>query len=477
MKITDKINIDPNLVSGKECRHITYTTDKEKKHDALIVKEYIHLHTGEKIPNIRIIEDMERPFWVTKQGRRDHKDKLQWEHLDNVNEYWCREMDLMRKADLALGGSGYVKNRQLLFKSPYLYGCGVKPQSIIRNQYITKYPDHVSPFARVATSDTETDVLHGHEEIIMQSLTFKDKAFIAATRAFFDGAPDENIHERFNVKLKELLGETLEKRNCTVEFILCDNAGEIVKAILDKAHEWQPDFIEFWNMNFDINKMIEALDKYGYDKAECFSDPFVPSKYKFFKYKEGGSVKVTHDGRSTSINPEARWHVLETPAGFFFVDGMTLYFRVRLGAGNEDSYALDDVLQRNLDITKLKIDEIDHLTKIDWQVAMQRNYKYEYVVYNLFDCIALELLDEEIGDVSVKFPALSKNSDYTDFKSGPIKIADNMHYHVLKEGYVLGVIDGDISDDNDAHCLVSRDWIITLPSFMNTGLGVDIVEI
>lgn len=41
--------------------------------------------------------------------------------------YTCRKMDLLRRADLALGGNGYIPHRRMLFQSPYLYGCEVKP--------------------------------------------------------------------------------------------------------------------------------------------------------------------------------------------------------------------------------------------------------------------------------------------------------------------------------------------------------------
>lgn len=51
-----------------------------------------------------------------------------------------------------------------------------------------------------------------------------------------------------------------------------------------------------------------------------------------------------------------------------------------------------------------------------------------------------------------------------------------MHFHVLKEGYVFAVSDGDMRDENDKHILVSKDWICTLPSFMTNNIGIDFLE-
>lgn len=484
MEHASTISYPEDEISGKECMHITYAISKDGKDDALFVKEYIHLKNGDVVPNLKMIENLERSFWITKPARRDHKDKLQWEHIDNCTEHRCREVELLRKADLALGNSGYVNRKQQLFKSPYLWGCGVKPQCNVKYAYTNTYPDTKSRLARVGVIDTETDVLNGTGEIIMGAFTFKERALLTVTRDFFGNAPDEVIEQRFRAKLKELLGNDdnkeigniLKKRNMTVEFQLEDNAGGCTKAMLDKAHEWKPDFISFWNMNFDIKKMTEGLTKYGYNLDNCFSDPNIPEKYRFFKYREGKSIKVTHDGKSTSINPEQRWHVAECPATFFFIDGMTLYWRLRIAAGMEEGYGLDAVLQRNLNIGKLGIPETAHLTGIDLHKAMQSNYKYEYAVYCLFDSISTEMLDEETGDVAVKLPAMCKYSDFTDFKSGPTRIADEMHFHCLENNHVIGVTDGDIRDDNDQFVLKSSDWIITLPAYMGHNLGLDFVE-
>lgn len=477
MKVIDAVKVDESEIKGKECRHISYAIDRDKKHDALFVKEYIHLKNGKIINNFKMIEDLERPFWVTKKGRRDYVTKQQWERIENCDMYTCREMDLVRRADLALGGNGYIPHRRMLFQSPYLYGCEVKPQSIVKNGYIEKYPDSISPLARVAACDTETDVLNGTEDIIIMSLSFKDRAVVAIDRNFFEGTPDTIILERLDVMLHRLLKKYIEERNLKVEFVLVDNCAEAVIEVINRAHSWEPDFIEFWNITFDIEKMITALKKNGYNPEDVFSDPRVPEKYRFFRYRRGELNKTTHDGTTSSINPEAAWHLIECPATFFMQDGMTLYYRLRLSAGRDEAgYSLNATLDRELDITKLEIDETKNLVGLAYHREMQRNYKYEYVIYCLFDSISLELLDEKTGDIAIKFPAQCRNSDYSDFRSGPKKIADNMHFHVLKEGYVFAVSDGDMRDENDKHILVSKDWICTLPSFMTNNIGIDFLE-
>ena len=117
------------------------------------------------------------------------------------------------------------------------------------------------------------------------------------------------------------------------------------------------------------------------------------------------------------------------------------------------------------------------LTGIDWHKEMQANYKYEYCAYGLFDGISTELLDEETNDIAIKLPAQSSNSDFTDFKSDPKKTADDMHYHALKHDYVMGVVEGDIRDDNDKHVVDVFDWIVTLDAYMSYDIGIKAVDV
>lgn len=464
-------------IAGKQCRHITYSVSKDGKDDALFIKEWIYLKDGRSIPNLRMIENMERDFWVVKPGRRTFKDKIQYIKQEDCIKNSCREIDLLRKADLALGGSGFVKTRNELFKSPYLFGCGVKPQAIIKNAYNTKWPDYRTHKAKAMMGDTETDVLHGTEDIIIGTMCFKENAILLIDRHFFDGTPDTIILERLQTTIKEELGDILLQRKVKLEIQLVDNAGAVAKGMLDFAHKHKPDFVSFWNINFDIKKILNALEKYGYDVDDCFSDPSVPKKYRFFRYKEGPTVKTIHDGSTKNLNPEQRWHVVECPASFFFIDGMTLYYRLRMAAGLEEGYSLDSVLDRNLKISKLKVDEVSHLTGIDWHKEMQANYKYKYCAYGLFDGISTEMLDEETNDISIKLPAQCSNSDFTDFKSSTRKTADDMHFHALKLGFVLGVTSGDMRDENDKFVVDIFDWIVTLDAYMSYDIGTPVVDL
>lgn len=471
--------IDPKDIVGREIRHVTYSAAQDYQSDLLVAKEYLHLKDGSRVTNLAMVKNFERKFWVSKPGRRkEHEDKLQWESLHNLREYTTTQVDMSNKIHRAFEGYGRDPGMFNHLKSPYLYGAGIKPQCLLKDKYMSAFPDYITPRSSVAVLDIETDVVHGTEEPILISLTYGDKVFTGIKRSFINGVPehDERHLKRITSRLNDLLGKFVEERNITFDLYFADTSAEICAEALRRAHAWQPDFVAIWNMDFDLPRIKKALERDGYDLADIFSDPRVPSQYKNFKYLPGPSVKTTHTGRTTPIAIEGRWPVVDAPASFYWIDAMCLYARLRVASGREDSYALDDVMKKHINMGKLKFTETDHLSKVDWHVEMQRNYKDEYIAYNIFDCIGMELLDEKTGDIGFAFAGLCDRSDYPDFKSDPTQISDAMHFHCLGQGHVFGTCGGDIRDENDGFVVKPRGWIITLDAFLAQHIGLDIIR-
>lgn len=77
------------------------------------------------------------------------------------------------------------------------------------------------------------------------------------------------------------------------------------------------------------------------------------------------------------------------------------FFKInRVREQNRPSYSLDSILNDELDLEKLKFKEAEGYEGLELHQLMQSKYKLEYGIYNVFDCIALELLDEKTGDLS-----------------------------------------------------------------------------
>lgn len=468
--------ISKDNIKGFECRHATYTRSNQEPGDALVVKEYVHLKDGQRIPRIRIHENYEREFWVTREGRRNHKQKKEWEKEQFLQKFKTPQYKLLDSIARALGRPGMHGSLRQIARSPYLYGCDISTTSLIKADYQKRWPDCVHPSATVAVMDIETDVVWGTGEVILVTLSYKDRIYTAINQRFVQNIA--NCERQVQEAFEKYLGEIKKKRNITLEVGIGATPGECIYQCAMKAHAWMPDFVVFWNINFDMPKMLSALEKEGYDPADVFSDPAVPIKFRHFNYREGAAQKVTQGGKVIPLHPAERWHTVQASASFYFLDAMCVYKRLRTANGNEPSYSLDYILRRNkISDGKLSFTETDHITnKLEWHQVMQSQYKIEYVIYNIFDCISVEMLDEKTGDISSSFPNLCELSDYANFTSNPRRIADDLHYVCRERGLVIATTADEMVEEDDKLVVDLTDWVVTLPSTMMVENGIPLIR-
>lgn len=496
-----KPNFTIDQVEGVECRHVVYippvrgTTD-----DYHLCKEIIHLKDGKKFPNIRILKNFKRRFWITLEGYRKHEQKKEWEDVRKLKEYTSTQSQLVQTAAKTLGKFDFKGSLKKLSQNPYLYGADILSTSVIKQEkYREKFPDLNTP-SSIAASDTETDMLHGHGRVIMQTISYKNRVYTAIVRDFLKGlgGTDADKIEMCKVALVKYLGpqpvyekdgspkldkdgnpavyDLLTERGIEWEVELVDNDGIVVYNTLKKAHAWQPDFMAFWNMDFDIKKMNESLTFHNFSLADAWSDPKVANDYRFFDYREGQSQKVTASGKVTPIAPHARWHTVFTPASFYVIDAMCAYKQVRTGKPEERSYSLEAILNKNLKRGKLKFTAADHLAKADWHIFMQRKHPIEYIIYNVFDCVGMELLDEKTKDLSVSVPSGAGMSDYSKFNSQPRRVVDKLHYFVMARDKIIGTTSDQMALEIDAKTISLREWIVMLPAHLVDDNGLKLIS-
>lgn len=451
-------NIDPSNVKAVECRFAVYCPPQDGgRDDYHLVKEIIHTNDGQVIPNIRYLKNYQRPFWVTKKGFRKHTSKKEWEDVSRVTEYKSTQTRLIEKASMALEMPYFRGNLRRLNRSPYLYGTDILSTAIIKKIYQDKFPDTVTPYT-IACYDTETDVLHGTNEIRIATLSYKDKVFTAVEKSFVAGYSD--VVNRLHALLDKYMGEVIKRRGIKWEVVICEDEADVVKKLFAKAHEWRPDFLAIWNMNFDIPKTVEALKRANIDPADVFSDPSVPKGFRFFSYKEGPAQKVTASGKVTPIKPAARWHTVFCPSSFYVIDAMCAYRHIRTGMQEEPSYSLDAILKKHKVGSKLKFEEADGYVGLGWHQKMQRDHPLEYIIYNVNDSVEMEELDDKTKDLSIQLPMMSGFSDFENFKSQPRRVVDQLHFFVqTQKNKVIGSTSDEMSEDLDEMTVGLKDWI------------------
>lgn len=468
--------IEKDQIERVECRFAVYCEPPNPRgSDMHFVKGTIHLKDGTKVPHTWRVKDFKRPFWITREGFRNHKDKKEWEHLKKVQKFETTQSRLMESIAHAIGKPNFRGTMKNLCRDPYIYGADILSTAVLKRSYMDKYPGDMTPFT-VAVFDTETDVLHGTEKVIMGTLSFGKTVFTAIDKSYFDGYSD--VIPRLQQAMNKYLGEVVARRGIKWEVVIVDSEVDIILQCLNKAHELKPDFLAIWNINFDIPKMVTALQNAGIDPKDAFSDPSVPREYRHFYYKQGPKQKVTASGRVIPIKPAAQWHTVFTPASFYVIDAMCAYRHIRTGEPEEPSYGLDAILKKHKLGGKLKFAEADHVGGLKWHQLMQSAFKFEYVVYNVWDCVSMEELDEVTKDLRLSLPMMSGCSDFENFKSQPRRVVDELHFFVQNQNppRVMGTTSDEMSGEFDEQTIGLKDWIVMLPAHLVANNGLKIIE-
>lgn len=472
--------LDVPGVIGYECKHAIYSTAIDgSPHDLLTIKEILHYEDGRQEPRLSFYGDFEKTFMVTKPDYRNHTDKKEWELQKRCDKFKSTQVELPRRIAQALGRPIGTKIRQLA-SSQYLYGSDISTPTLLKAGYMQKWPNARSK-NRVAVLDLETDVNTEEEYPITGQLTFKDKAILAVDKNWYGPSADPVKEIQASLHKHEPLASFIKSRNINVEVVMCDGPVEIIKQIFDRAHKWMPDIIAIWNQNFDIPKILNTLKDFGYDPKDILCDPRVPRNYRRCEYEQGIERKKAASGRETTVDPAMQWHTLHLTASFYVLCAMCTYRRVRIAGGNAFSYGLDAVLDKEVDLGKLRVSGLAHLdgvleSSLKWHDVMQTYYRDIYCSYALWDCVGTEILDETTNDLSTMISTLCGWSEYSEYHRQPVMLCNDLHFFVQQKGLVIGTASSSVATELDDETMDLTGWIVALPSYMIDDRGIPLFK-
>lgn len=460
-------------VIGYECRFAWHIPAKGNTPDYHVIKVQTHYKNGEIKPELKFIKNFERTVYVTRKSKQDHTQKKEFEKIENLLEITATQSDVVKKISKVLERPwDYNKSLKEIAISPYVYGTDISSCSLLKERINSKNPELKTKYT-AATFDIETDVFSEHKDILVIATTFKNKAFISITESFVRDVGD--LRNRFELLKNQYIKDIVEKHQLEIEIVIGKDQIEVIKNVFSKLHEWKPDFLTIWNMNFDIPVVLDVLKRHNVKSVDILCDPEIPEKLRKCEYRQGLLKKTTASGKQVPISPASQWHTLELTASFYVIDAMCVYKQLRLAKQEESSYSLDSILDKELGIRKLKFDKADKYSKLAWHKFMQREYKVEYILYNLFDSLSMQELESKLKDITSKLPDYSGNSVFSKFKSQPSKITDALHFYLKDNGYIIGSVGAkrkssqeDTSEiEEDENSILSlAGWIITLAAHL-----------
>lgn len=474
LHVGDKMDSTEIGVENKFSIHVAtkYTGGK----DFHMVKERVHYKDGLTKPRLRLIYDFKRPFYITKDIYRNHKQKKEYEKLDRVTLHRSTESNLAKSVGRALGkNQAYVKNLKSVMSSPYVYWLDITSTSLLKAIYDKKSKDLKPTVYTYAALDIETDI--DTKDLTIITVGMGNKVHTVIWSGYFKNNKliDKNLFSKLLTLFEKHTpgGTPDEFKNIDVNYEIKDNQIDMVKSAVGKLHEWKPDLCGIWNIDYDIPFILKVIKDYGMNPKEILSDPSIPDKYKYFRYVRGRTVKKTEKGDTVSLKPHERWNYCLSTSSFYLLDAMQVYNFVRTGQANvPGGYGLDNILKKETKITKLKFEDVEsEPNSPDWHREVVEKFPLEYIVYNQWDVISMLILDHTTNDLKSSMPILSGITDFCNFNSSPRKVVDDLHIYYFKNKCVLGTSDPNI---NNNPLLGRGDWVVTLPAsnLLENGLCV-----
>lgn len=422
-----------NPVVKREIRFaVSLPKNSYRLDDAHYIKEVVHYQDGTIIPRSYIVKNFKIKTWVTKECYRNHKEKKEFELLENVLEVECTQSDLNQTVANLLGTPHIANNRNAIKDSPYVYGYDLTSTSLIKLKSLQKNNGIQTPYS-VAFFDIETDI--DTQEILLATVTYGNKAHTSILAKFVKNIGD--VQKRLDDAIKKYLPEYPSLQS-TIK--ICRSEVELIEDSFKVINDWKPDLLAIWNLSFDIVRILGRLKLFNVNPTRVLCDQSIPSEYRLCRYKQGITKKVTASGVIKPINPSLQWHTLHLTAPFYVIDTMCVYRQLRMATQEEPSYSLDAILGKELKKSKLKFKEADNHKGANWHIFMQENYPIEYIVYNIYDCLGMAELEEKNKDLSCSMPAFAGITDFARFNSNPKKIVDALFTFGLDRGKIIGTV-------------------------------------
>lgn len=454
-----------HLPKGSDHKDTHFIVLKHVKEDDTFTKE------------LKILENYQRPVWVTKPIHRKYKHKKEYEHEDRLDKIKTTQSDMPYAVCRALGKETSNYNIRNIKDSPYIYGMDVPSTAFIKEIYDIKSDNYFRAFD-ILNLDIEFDVTGKYNDVSIVTLSMPGLRHTFALRRLYKNiGNDEYVINKIKTMSLELLPDSEAKKICKVYNVtLYNNDLDLLKAVFKMVHELSPDIATFHNIVYDISRITERLEFWNVKPEDLFSDPSVPENQRYFIFKKAKTSKEKK-GKKYSIPIEEQWTTVDFPAKFMLMDNMTTYDAIRQGGGKVvGGYGLDNLLKKNGVEGKLfYTDEFtENLTKLQWHIYMSENKPLEYTIYAEQDTLGMTNLELKTKDFSYSVPVFIGIGDFNRFNSSVHKNVCTGYLDHKERNLIIGTTP---TNPTDWSILGTNDWIKTLGSDNIQEIGLEVTNI
>lgn len=383
------------------------------------------LRDGQK--HLQIIPEPPMEIYFEKQEFRDHTYNKNHQYLDKLDTKVVKYKDIIYAIAEDMGESGKQKLRECfetrnyeaiqdLFLYPYSFGADYDIRAYYRHKWKREFTnDKPKPITK-AFMDIEVDIMETGTPNAFYNpidlITFIDNE---TSTSYTFGLIGVTCPEKDESKMspKELQAykekQDMYQHRLDEQNYYSNHIDEIEKAAHDLFDESYPgmeykfyfykdermmlthlfelinslkrDFLEVWNISFDIPFIIERLKTFGLDPAEVICNKEFPSKQCYFK-KDNFNFEIKNKSDFFKVSSFT-----------VYTDQMINYAAIRKGKSELRSNKLTAIAEKEIGDEKLDYSEDATIKTLSY-----RNYLL-YILYNIKDVLLQKGIEEKTTDL------------------------------------------------------------------------------
>lgn len=213
----------------------------------------------------------------------------------------------------------------------------------------------------------------------------------------------------------------VDKMTYRLEFF--DNEIDLIQAAFNVINQTVPDFIEAWNMAFDLNYIIHRIENLGYDPLNIICDPRIELRFLKFYIDERNKNNYEERGDYVNVSSYTVW-----------LDQMIEFASRRKGRGRYPSFKLDAIGEIVAGVKKL---DYSHITS-DLGKLPYIDFK-TFSFYNVMDVIVQKCIESSTNDLEYVFTkCLVNNTNYAKCHRQSVYLANRFCKEFFEYGYIIG---------------------------------------
>ena len=205
------------------------------------------------------------------------------------------------------------------------------------------------------------------------------------------------------------------------EFYFYTDERQMLVHLFQLINKLKLDFIEIWNISFDIPFIINRCKVLGLDPKEVICHPDFPVKECWFK----------EDNHNFMVKNKS--HFFHCSSYTIYTDQMVNYAAIRKGGGELRSYKLTYVGQKEIGDEKLDYSEVANIKTLSYTDYLM------YILYNIKDVLLQYGIENKTSDLDTYYITSYANATpYESIFKQTVKLRNVQYMAFLEQGLIPG---------------------------------------